>query len=81
MAPQVVAHLEARPTEKVRTPVDTRRIPPAGDPFTAKTPKPDEERLAELEQKLAHELMDDEERAELRDRVLALRRRLEREER
>jgi hypothetical protein len=39
-----------------------------------------EERLTQLEEKLRHELADDEERAELRDRVLALRRRLEREE-
>jgi hypothetical protein len=54
--------------------VDTRRIPPAGDPFSAKTPNPRARRLAELEDRLAHELMDDEERQELRDRVLALRR-------
>jgi hypothetical protein len=81
MAPRVVAHPGTRPTEKVWTPVDTRRIPPAGDPFTAKTPKPDEERLAELEEKLAHELMPDQERMELRDQVLALRRRRAREER
>ena len=35
-----------------------------------------EEKLAKLEERLAHELMPDEERQELRDRVLALRRRL-----
>jgi hypothetical protein len=34
MAPQVVRHLEARPTERGLT-VDERRISPAGDPFTA----------------------------------------------
>jgi hypothetical protein len=34
------------------------------------------EKLAKLEERLAHELMDEEERQELRDRVLALRRRL-----
>jgi hypothetical protein len=33
-------------------------------------------RLASLEDQLQHELMDEEERAELRDRVLRLRRRL-----
>jgi hypothetical protein len=45
---------------------------------TAPTPHPStqEERLAKLEERLARELMDDEERQELRDRVLALRRRL-----
>jgi hypothetical protein len=32
------------------------------------------EKLAKLEERLAHELMDDEERQELRDRVLLLRR-------
>ena len=37
---------------------------------------PIEERLARLEERLAHELMDDGERQELRDRVLGLRRRL-----
>jgi hypothetical protein len=37
---------------------------------------PPEERLARLEERYRHELMDDEERQELRDRVLALRRRL-----
>jgi hypothetical protein len=34
------------------------------------------EKLAKLEERLAHELMDDEERQELRDRVLKLRWRL-----
>jgi hypothetical protein len=37
-----------------------------------------EEKLAKLEERLRHELMDDEERQELRDRVLRLRRRLSR---
>ena len=36
------------------------------------------EKLTKLEERLAHELMDDAERQELRDRVLALRRRLSR---
>jgi hypothetical protein len=34
------------------------------------------EKLAKLEERLAHELLSDEERQELRDRVLKLRRRL-----
>jgi hypothetical protein len=34
------------------------------------------EKLAKLEEKYRHELMADEERAELRDRILRLRRRL-----
>jgi hypothetical protein len=47
----------------------------------ARTPtiRPEREKVAELrvlEERLRHELMDDEERQELRDRVLALRRRL-----
>jgi hypothetical protein len=37
--------------------------------------------LGALEDQLAHDFMDDEERQELRDRVLRLRRRLEREDR
>ncbi len=61
----------------------TRRIPPAGDPFTAKSPDPDRGRrdlLARLEDRLAHELiLDDEERQELRDRILRLRRKLARQ--
>jgi hypothetical protein len=57
--------------------VDTTRIPPAGDPFTAKQHEPTEEKkLAALEEDLAHEILEDTERQELRDRVLALRRRL-----
>jgi hypothetical protein len=34
------------------------------------------DKLAKLEERLAHELLDDDERQELRDRVLRLRRRL-----
>jgi hypothetical protein len=45
--------------------VDTTRIPPAGDPFT-------EEKLAKLEERLAHELLGHEERQELRDRILRI---------
>jgi hypothetical protein len=35
-----------------------------------------EDKLAKLEEQLAHEIMDDEERQELRDRILRLRHRL-----
>ena len=54
------------------------RIPPSGDPFTSAPahPAPEEKHLARLEERLAHELMGDEERQELRDRVIRLRRRL-----
>jgi hypothetical protein len=41
-------------------------------------PSTEAKNLAKLEERLAHELMDDEERQELRDRVLRLRRRLSR---
>jgi hypothetical protein len=41
-------------------------------------PSADEKKLAALEERYRHELMDDEERQELRDRVLALRRKLSR---
>ena len=37
---------------------------------------PTEEKLAKLEERLRHELMDDEERQELRERILRIRRRL-----
>ena len=39
-----------------------------------------EQKLAKLEERLTHELMDEAERQELRDRVLRLRRRMTREE-
>jgi hypothetical protein len=41
-------------------------------------PSTEEKKLAELQARLAHELADDEQRQELRDRVLRLRRRLSR---
>jgi hypothetical protein len=56
--------------------VDTTRIPPAGDPFTAKQHELTAGKLAKLEERLRHELLDDAERQELRDQVLRLRRRL-----
>jgi hypothetical protein len=49
--------------------------------LTIRTPTEKVARLRQLrvlEERLAHEFMDDEERQELRDRVLALRRRLSR---
>jgi len=49
------------------------RIPPAGDPFTSAPAHPSpEEKLAKLAEKYQHELMDDEERMELRDRITRL---------
>jgi hypothetical protein len=41
-------------------------------------PPTEEKKLAALEERLAHELLDHDERQELRDRVLRLRRRLSR---
>ena len=58
--------------------MDEVRIPPAGDPFTARTPKADEERLARLEEKYHHEILNHDQRQELRDRIIRLRRRLSR---
>ena len=49
-----------------------RPIPPAGDPFKAAGGR----RLHELRDRYAHELLDDAERQELRDRVLRLHRML-----
>jgi hypothetical protein len=63
--------------------VDEQQSSAPAHPSTAeKLPKPDDTieahyaSLERLEEKLAHELMDHAERQELRDRVLALRRRL-----
>jgi hypothetical protein len=54
--------------------VDTTRIPPAGDPFSAKTPKPEEKRLRELEDRYQHDgSISEEERMELRDEIASLR--------
>ena len=61
--------------------MDTTRIPPAGDPFTSAPPaqpSADQERLTErlrrLEERYRHELMDGEERQELRERIIRLQR-------
>jgi hypothetical protein len=53
-----------------------RRIPPAGDPFTARqSGEPTHQRrLAELQDRLNHELMPDGERERVRDEILRLRR-------
>jgi hypothetical protein len=57
--------------------VDTTRIPPSGDPFTSASAHPSpEEKLARLEERYRHELLDDEERCELLERILRLRRKL-----
>jgi len=57
--------------------VDEHTISPAGDPFTsAPAHRSTKEKVAKLEERLAHELVDDEERQELRDRIVRLRRRL-----
>jgi hypothetical protein len=71
MAPQVLTHPGTRPTERMTT-VDEHQSSATAHPST------EAKRLAKLEERLAHELMDDEERQELRDRVLSLRRRLSR---
>jgi hypothetical protein len=68
MAPQELALPGTRPTETWRNTVDERIL---AHPRT-----PTEEKLAKLEERLAHELMDDEERLELRERIVGLRRRL-----
>jgi hypothetical protein len=57
-----------------RSGVVVRSIPAAGDPFKVCGSR----RLRELADRYHHELMDDEERQELRDRVTSLRRRLSR---
>lgn len=67
MAPRVLAHPGTWPTERKPT-VDERIL--------AHSRTPTEEKLAKLEERYRHELMDDEEHLELRDRVITLPRRL-----
>jgi hypothetical protein len=73
MAPRVVQHPEARPTAnqlaEVRTVDSTKDSAPAHQPTIAK-------KLAQLEDKYRHELLSEEERQEVRDRVIRLRRKL-----
>ena len=67
MAPRVQPHPGTRPTDTKGRTVDTNILRNAP------------EKVAELrliEERYRHELMDDEERQELRDQVLRLRRRL-----
>jgi hypothetical protein len=80
-APALRAQPRARPKEDWS--LSNRRVhqPRAGDPFAYASVAAEERLLARLEEKYAHEIMDDEERQELRDRVLALRWRLARGER
>jgi hypothetical protein len=75
MAPQETPLLEARNIGG--NPMIERRIPPTGDPFMAGVPA---KKLAKLEEKLRHEILSVEERCELEDMVLRLRRRMTREE-
>jgi hypothetical protein len=72
MVPQVRTHPGTWPTERTCT-VDEHQSSAPAHPSTE-----GEAKLAKLEERLAHELMDDEERQELRDRVIGLRRRLSR---
>jgi hypothetical protein len=67
----VEVHPGTRPTEKGST-VSKEILP--GDPFASTSVAAEERLLARLEEKYAHEIMDDEERQELRDRILAIRR-------
>ena len=66
MVPQVLEHPGTRPTEKGTKTVDTKDSSAPAHPST-------EEKLAKLEERLAHELLGHEERQELRDRILCLR--------
>jgi hypothetical protein len=68
MAPRVVTHPGTR-TTKERFMATTKDSVPAHPPTA-------EKKLAKLEERLAHELMVPEERLELRDRILRLRRKL-----
>jgi hypothetical protein len=66
----VLEHPGTRPTDTKGRTVDERIL--------VHPRAPAEEKLAKLEERLRHELMEDEERQEPRDRVLTLRRRLSR---
>jgi hypothetical protein len=64
MAPQEFPLPEARPTESRSTVDTTKSSAPA---------HPAERRLAKLQERYAHELLPEEERLELRERILKLR--------
>jgi hypothetical protein len=84
MAPQVLEHPGARPTERLggKTVDEQQSSAPAHPSTVEKLPKPDDTieahyaSLERLEERYRHELLSDEERQELRNRVLKLRRRL-----
>jgi hypothetical protein len=70
MAPQVRTHPGTRPTEKENQSVDIKQSSAPAHPST------EDKRLAKLQERYRHELMDDDERLELRERRLGIRRRL-----
>jgi hypothetical protein len=70
MAPQVLAHPGTRPTERKPT-VDEHQSSAPAHPSTE-----GEAKLAKLEERYRHELIDEDERLELRERILRIRRRL-----
>jgi hypothetical protein len=72
MAPQVLAHPGTRPTERKPT-VDDHQSS-AGS--LAHPSTEGEAKLAKLEERYRHELIDEDERLELRERILRIRRRL-----
>src|SRR5215208_2377836 len=78
--PAVLPTPGTRPTATKEVTVDDVRIPPAGDGFYAAAQKQAHEHLARLEEKYRHELLDDEKRMELRDLIIRMRRRCERED-
>lgn len=71
MVPRERQLLETRPTDN-----RLRRLDTVDNTILRKSPKKVVAELRALEERLAHELMDDEERQELWDRVIALRRHL-----
>jgi hypothetical protein len=80
MPPRVREHPGGRPTATKEVTVDTPKSSAPAQPATDE--KPDDvidahyACLERLEERLAHELIDHEERQEVRDRVITLRRRL-----
>jgi hypothetical protein len=82
MAPQVRQHPGTRPTERMHTVDEHQSSAPAHPPSDQKPTKPDDlleahySCLERLEDDLRHADLGIEERCELRDRVLRLRRRL-----
>jgi hypothetical protein len=69
MAPQVLAHPGTRPTERKPTVDEYQSSAPAHPSTEAKC-------LARLEERYRHELMDEDERLELAERIIRIRRRL-----